>query len=418
MRRHQHNYILLESSGAMEYSVEVFLENKTHEMVVEAEDQRQALQQARDRIGDGVVLKVKPVGKELSLDALKFWERVGLNDLEVFCESLATFLRAGLPVVTSLEILTGQEENRRLQASLQAVVDSVKAGLPLADAFRSHGAVFPSVFCDSIEVAEESGKLVENLEQLAEHFRQENEMRGRVNRSMIYPAAVFVLGILVAAFLVVFVLPVFTDMLQDMGGEMPLPTRVLIWISNHAPHLVSILFLVLLATLLTFRRLNNYRDFRVKWERFLLGIPMFGKLLRLATALRLLRSMSLMLQAGVSILGAIELMEKTAPRQTLKEELQEARNTVWRGDRFTGPLDSSLWLDFKTVKLLEVGEETGELDGMMLKAADYLNIEINRVLDRLPTVLEVLLISSLALGVGFLILAIVLPMLEIYGEII
>jgi len=402
----------------MEFNVQVFLEEKTHEIVVDAENKSHALAEAQNRMGgDGMVLRVKPVSKEVSLESLKFWDKVSTSDLQVFCESLSTFVSSGLPIVSALEILAVQEENPRLQLSLREILESIKAGLPLADAFRAHSRVFPPVFSDSIEIAEESGKLVETLEELANHFKREGEIKGQVMQALTYPLVVLLVAVVVANILVFFVLPMFVEMLEQLEGDMPLPTRALIWLIGEAGMIVTTISLTLLALYFLFRWLIKFRDFRVRYEKFLLRLPVLGKLIHTTTAYTLLRSMGLMLNAGVTVLGVLRMMIKTSNKVTLQEELQEAENNVKRGNRMTDSLKNSLWLDLKTVKLLEIGEETGALDSMMYKAAEYITIEINKILNRLPTIVELVLICGLAVGVGFLLLAILLPMLEIYGEL-
>jgi len=342
-----------------------------------------------------------------------FGGRVPLKDIALFSRQFATLISAGLTLLRSLTILTTQTENPVLAKVVTDVRGQVERGVSLSAAMATHTKIFDRLFVSMVRAGEASGGLDQSLLQLANMLETQAALRGKIKSAMAYPAAVLTLVVLIASAIILFVVPVFKGIYAQLHGTLPLPTEILIQISNVAVKLfIPILVLVVIGVLL-FRRWIKTDQGRALWHITLLKVPIFGSLIRKTAISRFCSTFSSLLKAGVPVLEALDITKETVNNVVVERAVDAMADGVRRGEPIGANLVSHPVFPAMVVQMIGVGEETGALDQMLGRSSKFLEEEIERMVESLTSLLEPLLIVVLGGAVGSMVICLYLPMFKV-----
>lgn len=352
-------------------------------------------------------------------EVLSPFGRVRATDLAVFTRQLATMIGAGLPVARALHVLSEQAEKRVMGDAIGAVRAGVESGVSLSEAMEERGDVFPRLYVEMVRAGEAGGVLDEVLPRLAAQLEGDQELKRKVRSAMAYPITVLALSVLATAFMLVFVVPVFARMFEDLGGTLPLPTRVAMYLSGLMTGVggVAVLLAGGLGVAAALRWVRTEKGRRA-WGRFSLRIPLgIGQVVRKVALARFARSLGALTAAGVPILKAIEVTARTAGNPEVELALLDARDDVRAGAQIHRSLEGESVFPPMVIRMISVGEETGELDAMLARIADFYEAEVDATVKALTSIIEPLMIVLVGAIVGGIILAMYLPMFRVFDLI-
>jgi type IV pilus assembly protein PilC len=340
--------------------------------------------------------------------------RVTSRDIVVFSRQFATMINAGLPILQGLTIVAEQAENPAFRNVMTKVRDDISNGVPLSDAMAKYPRAFNSLYVSMIRAGEQGGILDVIFERLSEYLEKSEGVIRKVKAAMVYPAVVMTVAVCVVILLMVKVVPTFKDVFSSFGAKLPFPTQVVINISEF---LTSFKALILLAFLiLFFIALQMYRKTKTgayNWDAMLLKLPGFGNLVRKSAVARFSRTLGTLVKSGVPILDALETVAKTSGNKVIETSINKARESVREGKTLTQPLRESGVFPPMVTQMINVGEETGALDAMLSKIADFYETEVDAAVEGLTSIIEPVLIIFLGVTVGFIVIAMFMPMFEI-----
>lgn len=336
--------------------------------------------------------------------------KVKTKQLVVFTRELATLLSAGLPLLKSLSTLRDQLEQGPLKEAVVAVAVDVERGDSFSEALGKQPRVFPKLFVDMVKAGEAGGVLDGILKRLVDFLEKQQKLRGRIKSALMYPVFVLTVAILILILLMVFVIPTFTKMFADLGEELPILTRMLILISDTFRYRWWAIVVAVVGTSLLYRVLAMQSRVRTQIDRMKLRLPIVGGLIRKVVIARFSRTLGTLLASGVPILGALDIVGDAAGNVVVAQAIGRIRTSIKEGETVARPLEESKVFPSMVVKMVGVGEETGELDSMLIKVADTYEEEIDETVSGLTSLLEPILIVILGLIVGFIVVAMFLPL--------
>lgn len=369
------------------------------------------------------ILKVKEYSEKKNvLAGLKFIPlirrgKITSRDLMFFCRQFATMLSSGMTALHSLSTLQRKADNPLLRKALEEVTNKLEQGHTLWESFARHSDIFPSIVTHMIEAGEAGGFLPEVLERLAEHFEKEHNLKEKIKTTTAYPIVILTLAVFVIFFLIIKVLPTFSDLFTGMGVELPLLTRVILGFGEVASNYWFIIIFVIMSVLLFSSRYIKTKTGRILFDRLLFKIPSYGLLYKKVLTARFARILATLLASGVGLLVSLELVEKVVNNTQFAQVISTAREVVTRGDKISVPLENSNFFPSMVVEMISIGEDTGQLDEMLQKGAYFLESEVEYVAERLTSIIEPLLIIILAVIVGIIALSVLLPMFNIFQYI-
>lgn len=382
---------------------------------VEAESKQQVADQLRSR--GLIVLEIAAKRGGGSLE-LPFANRIKLGDLAIMTRQLATMVSSGMTILRALYVLEAQTENKRLGATLVAVRKDVEAGLPLSDALARHPKVFSPLFVSMSRAGETGGVLESALLRVADQLEKEESLRRQVKSAMTYPTVIMGFAFIVLLALVAFLIPVFEGVFAQFGGELPTVTKLTVALS----HLVTDRWYLLLAgtgaAAFAFLRWKRSPRGRARWQRMLLRVPFkIGDIVQKVALARWSRTFSSLMAAGVPLLAAIEVTGRTAGNVVIEEAMASVTDSVKAGETIAGPLKANRVFPPMVGHMVGVGEETGALDTMLAKIADFYEDQVNAAVKALTSILEPVMIIVVGAIVGFIVIAMYMPMFEVYDQI-
>ena len=333
--------------------------------------------------------------------------------LTQFTQQFATLVSAGLPLVRSLRVLEGQLEAGPFRDVVGAVADDVEGGSPLSEALAKYPQAFDRLYVNMVRAGEAGGLLGEILQRLAEFSRKRDTIRGQIKGALTYPAVVLGVAMLIVLFVMIFVVPKFEDVLRNFDVAMPLPTEIVIGISRGLIAWWWVVLVVPVALWAAFRLALRSEGFAWQVDRFKLRVPLFGKLLRRTIIARFARTLGTLLQSGVPILESLGIVGASIPNRVLEDAVEDVRDAIREGETIAGPLGESGVFDDVVVNMIDVGEETGRLDEMLLRIADNVEHEVDSAVSTLFKVIEPLLLVVMAVLVGFIVISLFLPIVRI-----
>jgi type IV pilus assembly protein PilC len=379
---------------------------------LEAANQEAALTQLRAQAL--VPVKVKEKAKDIS-EYIPFLKKgIKTKDLVIFTRQFATMIDAGLPLVQCLGILGSQQENPTFKEIIKTVRADVEQGSTFADALRKHPKPFDPLYVNLVAAGEVGGILDTILNRLAVYLEKADALKRKVKGAMVYPASVMVVAIGVVVLLLVKVIPTFEKMFADFGGSLPGPTQMVIDFSHFMQHWLWLMGLVTFTAFTAFFQARKRSlKFRRESDRVFLKLPVFGALLRKVAVARFTRTMGTMIASGVPILDALEIVAKTAGNVVVEEELYKVRAAISEGKTLAEPLSESEVFPGMVTQMIAVGEETGAMETMLAKIADFYDEEVDAAVDALTAMLEPAMMVGLGGTVGALLIAMYLPIFKI-----
>lgn len=361
-----------------------------------------------------IILEVDQKGGLAALNDIRFGTGVKVKDVAIFARQFATMINAGLSLTKCLSILAQQTESVGLRDVIQQVAKDVEAGQSLSDSMARHPKVFPPIFVNMVRAGETGGVLDEVLLRVADHFESELALKGKIKSAMTYPVAMGGLVLVVLAAMMIFVVPTFEKMFNEMGGELPGITQFLVNASDFVASLRGLAALVIaVALFFVFRAWTNTERGRFIWDGAKLRMPVFGSMVRKISLAKFTRTFGTLIAAGVPILSALDIVADTAGNEVVSRAVKKARSAIKEGETIAKPLAESPVFPSMLVQMIAVGEETGALDAMLNKIADFYDEEVSTAVDGITSLIEPLMMASLGVIVGGMVIALYMPMFQV-----
>ena len=342
---------------------------------------------------------------------------VKTRDVVIFTRQFSTMINAGLPLVQSLSILAQQTENKTLKDITKAVVYDVEAGNTLADALAKHPKAFSGLYVNMVAAGEAGGILDTILMRLATFLEKNDALVRKVKGAMVYPAVIITVAIIAVAVLLVFVIPTFSSMFASVNMELPLPTRIVIGASDVLTRFWWAILLGGILLVLGFRSYYSTPNGRKNIDGLLLRAPVLGDLLRKSAVSRFTRTLGTLISSGVSILDGLEITAKTAGNRVVHDAVMQSRQSIAGGETIAGPLQASGVFPPMVISMISVGEQTGGLDEMLTKIADFYDAEVDVAVSALLSLMEPVMIVVLGVIVGGMVVAMYLPIFDMVNAI-
>jgi type IV pilus assembly protein PilC len=362
-----------------------------------------------------VVTAVKEKGKEIALP--KFGGGVAPQSIAIFTRQFSVMIDAGLPLVQCLEILGNQQENKTFKRVLIQIRQDVESGSNLADSMRKHPKIFNDLYTNMVAAGEAGGILDTILQRLATYIEKSVKLNAQVRSAMIYPVAVISIAVIVVAVILWKVIPVFASLFESLGAELPLPTRVVITLSNFIADFWWLIGIILVAGWFGIRKYHQtYKGKRVL-DGLLLKMPIIGILLRKIAVARFCRTLATLTSSGVPILDGLHITARTAGNSVVEDAIMATRKSVEEGKTISEPLGDTDVFPAMVVQMIAVGEQTGALDTMLSKIADFYEDEVDIAVAGLMKLLEPVLIAFLGVAIGGIVIAMYMPMFTLIGQL-
>jgi type IV pilus assembly protein PilC len=371
----------------------------------------EALVLARLREQGFMPLEVGKQGRGMNIELTK--KKVKLKELSVVSRQFATMVNSGLPILRALSILADQTENPELGRVLGLVRTDVEQGASLSGAMAKHPKVFNDLFVAMVKSGEMGGSLDDVLMRLADMIEAEVKLRGKIKSAMTYPVAVVALVVLIMSAMLLFVVPQFQTIFATLGGTLPLPTRVLLMMSNAFKKYWFVVLIGTLAFRFFFKRWKKTPAGRVIVDRAKLRVPIFGVIFQKVALSRFASTFSMLLRSGVPILQALEIVSQTVNNRVVGTAIEDVETSVREGESMSKPLMSHAVFPPMVVQMIAVGEETGNVDTMLEKVATFYDAEVEASVDALTSLIEPLLIAVIGGCVGAAVIALYMPMFNI-----
>ena len=366
----------------------------------------------RDQI---LVSSVKEKGKEMALP--KLGGGVAAKDLAIFVRQFSVMIDAGLPLVQCLEILGTQQENKNFAKILQTTRMDVEGGATLADAMRKHPKAFDELFTNMIAAGEAGGILDTILKRLATYIEKAVKLKAQVKGAMVYPVAVLGIAGLVIAVILWKVIPTFAAMFEGLGAQLPLPTRIVIAMSNWFVRLLPFMVVGGIAIVFMFKRYYATHNGRRVIDKIVLKLPIMGILMQKIAVARFCRTLATLMASGVPILDGLEITARTSGNAIIEDAIMAVRKGVESGLTVAQPLKESGVFPPMVVQMIGVGEQTGALDAMLSKIADFYEEEVDQAVSNLLTLMEPVMIAFLGVTVGGIVVSMYLPLFDLISKL-
>lgn len=361
-------------------------------------------------------LSITPAGGGLNreLKIPGFGPRIKLKDLAVMSRQLATMIDAGLSLLRALTILEAQTTNPALAKIIGTVRIDVQTGASLSQALGKHSRIFPPLMIHMVRAGEVGGFLDEVLLQVAQNFEADVKLRSKIKSAMTYPVVVFIFAIIALSAMLIFIVPIFAEMFAQLGGELPLPTRILVVMSGILRNGMPVIIILIIVALIIWKRVKYRPGVRSVVDRAKLRMPVFGKLFQKIAVSRFSRNFGTMVHAGVPILQALDIVADTAGNVVVAEAVHDVRESVRNGESISRPLTKHPIFPPMVVQMMSVGEDTGELDTMLHKISEFYDAEVEATTEALTSLIEPLMIVGVGSLIGVMIIALYLPIFKVF----
>ncbi len=362
------------------------------------------------------LIPVKIEEKKSTL-SLSLGSGIKTRDIVIFTRQFATMINAGLPLVQSLDILATQTENKTFAKTIARVQHDVESGHTLADALRQHPKVFTDLYTNMVAAGEVGGILDVILLRLATFLEKNDALRRKIKGAMVYPAVILLVAVAAVALLLIMVIPTFQNMFEGAGVALPGPTLFVIFLSELLQNYWYVFIAAIAAAIFVVRSIYRTSGGRLAIDRMLLRAPIFGNLLRKTAVARFTRTLGTLVSSGVSILEGLEITARTAGNRVIHDAVLESRTSIAGGETIAEPLKRSGVFPPMVVQMINVGEQTGGLDEMLTKIADFYDDEVDQAVEALLSAMEPIMIVFLGGVVGGMIVAMYLPIFDMIGAV-
>ncbi len=388
---------------------------ETRKGTVEAGSRERAASVMQDKGLVPISIEEKSVLLDIS-SLKKQIQGVTSKEKVVFTRQLATMVGAGLPLTQSLSILRDQAGNSPFGDVLEYILGEVEGGKPLSEAMRKFPDVFPPTYTSLVEAAEASGAIKKVLLRLATNLEKSDELRAKIKSALFYPALILTAMVGVAILLLVFVIPKLKMIYESFEAQLPITTRFFLNFSDLVIKRWWVFLAVITGVAIFYRWFRGTETGRYFTDELVLNLPIFGKLIKQLQLVEITRTLSLLLTSGVPILDSLQIVREATTNVLYQDVLDHSRDVVRHGETLAAPLAASEYFPPLVGRMVRVGEESGELGGVLLKVADYFENEAEHTVENLTTALEPLIMIVLGVGVGFMVLSIIMPIYNLTGQ--
>lgn len=345
-------------------------------------------------------------------------KRVKLKDLAIFSRQFSVMIGSGLSLLRALNILGEQTENTKLAETVNLVRDDVEGGASLSNSMAKHPKVFQQLFVSLVRAGETGGQLDTVLVRVAESYEKDYKLRQKIKSAMTYPVVVFMIAIVLVTIMLIFIVPTFAAMFTGLGGELPLPTKFLVFLSDKAVIIIPLALVTSIVGFILYKRFHkSSAEFRLKADGIKLKIPVFGGLFSKIALSRFARTLALLMRSGVPVLQALEITADAAGNEVISRAALDVKDSVREGESIAAPLKNHAVFPPMVVQMISVGEDTGQVDEMLDKIADFYEQEVESTTESLTALLEPLMIAVLGGLVGGMVIALYMPMFKIFDLI-
>jgi type IV pilus assembly protein PilC len=374
--------------------------------------------EAQDLLEKRGVSVTKIRGKGVDLSKLgQFGTGITDKQLASFTRQFATMINAGLPLVNCLQILARQQDNTAFTTILTDITQEVEKGGTLADAMGRHGSLFSELYVNMVAAGEQGGILDTILARLAQHLEKAASLRSKIKAAMMYPMIVMIVVVLVVSAMLLFIIPIFQQMFTDLGGELPGPTKFVVFLSEFFTKNILFIIIGVIALIVLYKAWYKTESGQKIVDRIKLNLPIFGILQRKMAIARFTRTLGTLVSSGVAILDGLSITSKTAGNRVVADAIMQARTSISGGENISNPLEASGVFPNMVTQMIAVGEETGGLDDMLLKIADFYEEEVDVAVGALTATLEPIMIVVLGGIVGGMVIAMYLPIFDLIGAV-
>lgn len=387
---------------------------QTHKGTIEADSAESFYRILNDR--GQLCVSVRQAGAaKKSIDITP--KKLKLKDLAIFSRQFSTMLSSGLTVIKCLDVLYQQSTNKFMKSTILGVYEAVQKGDSLSKAMRSQEKAFPPLFLSMIAAGELSGSLDNVMKRMADQYEKDNKMHNKITQALIYPAFLMVLTIVVVIFLLTFILPKFLSMFSEFGGTLPLPTRILLGISNILTGYWYIDLLVIAGIVILFGAFLKSPSGRYQWDKFKIKCPVIGKLLIIIISSRFSRTLASLFSSGMPIVQALEIVGSVLDNKYIEGEIQNVGEDVRRGISLSSAIKRLKLFPPMLCSMISIGEESGNLDEILSKTSAFYDEESDTAIQKMISLIEPVMIVLLAVIVGFIIISVILPIYTIYNSV-
>jgi type IV pilus assembly protein PilC len=362
-----------------------------------------------------VITTVKEKGKEIALP--KFGGGIRSKDIAVFTRQFSVMIDAGLPLVQCLEILGQQQENKGFQKIILQIRQDVESGSSLAEAMRRHPQAFDDLYVNMVAAGEAGGILDTILQRLANYIEKSVKLKSQVRSALVYPLAVITIAVIVVYVILWKVIPVFASLFEGLGAQLPFLTRWVVAISNFIGRFWWLIFLLVFAALFALRQYYQTEQGRYQIDKLLLKAPVIGMLLRKIAVARFCRTLGTLMASGVAILDALDITARTSGNAVIEEAVYKVRKEVEEGKNLADPLTRTEQFPPMVCQMIGVGEQTGAMDTMLSKIADFYEDEVDVAIAGMMALIEPIIIAFLGVVIGVIVVAMYLPMFTLISQI-
>lgn len=377
--------------------------------MIEAESEGKAIEHFQK---EGlIILSIKATKKKIEVQAKG---KVKTDDLVIFSRQFTTLIESGIPVVECLSILQEQTENPYFKGVISLILKDVREGSALSDALGKHRRVFPDIYLSMVEAAEASGKLPDILDRVSVYLEKSSALKKKVTSALYYPVIIILMSIAITGFLVVKVIPTFKDIFSTLGGELPLPTKILISFSDavRTKETAALMIAVVVGGVFIFKTYIKTPAGARKFDRLLLKLPVVGELLRKMAIAKFARTFSTLVKSGVSIIRCLEIVGRTSGNKIIEDAVMEAKIAIQEGQPISVPLEKTGVFPVMVTKMVAVGEKSGRLEEMLSKIAQFYEEQTDAMVAGLASLIEPLVIAFLGIIVGGIVVALFLPIIK------
>jgi type IV pilus assembly protein PilC len=359
-----------------------------------------------------IITSLKEKSKDIQFK-ISIGQRITVKDLGVFTRQFATMINAGLPLVQCLGILSSQLENAQFKKVVSTVMQDVEGGTTLAEALGKHTKVFSQLYVNMVEAGEAGGILDKILNRLAVYLEKAEALTRKVKGALMYPAVVFVVAMGATVFMLLFIIPTFARMFSDFGGQLPLPTKIVLMLSNFLRTKWWLLAGIIVGASILFKRFYSTEVGKVKIDSLVLRVPVLGQVIRKASIARFTRTLGTLISSGVPILNGLDITARTAGNKVVEKAIYATRTSISQGNTIAEPLRQSGVFPPMVTQMIGVGEQTGALDEMLDKIANFYDDEVDTAVDALTSIIEPVMIVVMGVIVGGMLIAMYLPMFKL-----
>jgi type IV pilus assembly protein PilC len=360
-----------------------------------------------------ITTSVRPKPKDIEISIPGFGAKVSEKEVAIFTRQFSTMIDAGLPLVQCLEILAGQQDNKTFQKVLVQIRQDVEGGATLAAALKKQPKTFTALYANMVEAGEAGGILDTILNRLAAYIEKSISLKKKVKSAMIYPSTIVSVAVIVVIFLLLFVIPTFKSMFEGFGATLPLPTRIVLGLSNFIRRYFIFGLAGVIGGIFALRSYYKTEAGRKQIDSLLLKAPVFGILLRKVAVAKFTRTLGTLISSGVAILDGLEITARTAGNKVVEEAIMKTRVSIAEGKTIAAPLKETAVFPPMVVQMIAVGEQTGALDSMLAKIADFYDEEVDTAVANLTSLLEPLLMVFLGVVIGGVVIAMYLPIFKL-----